>query len=135
MVGSAGMGPAAIELEHTKFADESEEQTRERIAERFEQVGLRLMNRTRGSADYHNDPVAAVLQDPNKRGLAAQFLGQAFVTAYNLMRNNMHGIDRIADVVQQRKEIFGDDLVRLLDSAGLRKPEIDWTQEETWPRM
>jgi SpoVK/Ycf46/Vps4 family AAA+-type ATPase len=135
MVGAAGMAPGPLDLSHTKFADESEEQTRSRVAKRFEEVGLRLMNRTRGSADYHNDPVAAILQDPQKRSLAAQLLGQAFVTAYTLMRTNMKAVERIADVVQERKEIFGDDLVRLLDSAGLRKPEIDWAQEETWPRM
>ena len=37
--------------------------------------GLTLMNRTRGSADFHADPIAAVLGDPYKRKLAAQILG------------------------------------------------------------
>ena len=50
---------------------------------RFEKIGLTLMNRTRGSADFHGDPIASVLGDPYKRALAAQILGQAYVIAYN----------------------------------------------------
>ena len=37
--------------------------------------------------------------------------------------------------MEDKKEIFGDDLNRLLDSVRLEKPVIDWTKEETWPRM
>ena len=62
-----GHGPAAIDLNGAKFDDETEEQTRERIMKRFEKIGLPLMNRTRGSADFGGDPVASVLQDPYKR--------------------------------------------------------------------
>jgi cell division protease FtsH len=135
MVGAAGMAPAPIDLSHARFDDESEEQTRERIAKRFEQVGLRLMNRTRGSADFHADPIASILQDPQKRAAAAQLMGQAFVMAHNLIRQNRDAVERIAEAVMDKKEIFGDDLVRLLNTAGLQKPDIDWTKEETWPRM
>src|SRR5437763_861652 len=46
MVGAAGMAPAPLDLAPVKLDDESEEQARERIAKRFEQIGLRLMNRT-----------------------------------------------------------------------------------------
>ena len=35
----------------------------------------------------------------------------------------------------EKEELYGDDLNRLLDSAALKKPEIDWTKEEIWPRM
>ena len=35
----------------------------------------------------------------------------------------------------QKKEIYGDDLVRLLDAQHFTKPEIDWTAEETWPEI
>jgi ATP-dependent Zn protease len=135
MVGAAGMAPEHLELNGAKFDDESDEETRKRIAKRFEQVGLRLMNRTRGSADYHADPIASVLGDPHKRTLAAQLLGQAFVIAHNAIRHNKAGVERVADAVLEKKEIFGDELVRLLDAQHLQKPEIDWTKEETWPQM
>ena len=67
--------------------------------------------------------------------LAAQFLGQAFATAYAFVQHNKAKVAQIASEVENRKEIFGDDLNRLLDSAQLEKPEIDWTKEETWPQM
>jgi cell division protease FtsH len=130
MVGAAGMAPQRLEL---NGGDDKEK--REEISKRFETVGLRLMNRTRGSADYHADPIASVLGDPYKRRLAAEFLGQAFVLAYQAVLQNKEAVEKIANAVMEQKEIFGDDLVRLLDSVGLKKPEIDWTKEETWPRM
>ena len=93
------------------------------------------MNRTRGSADYHADPVASVLQDRHKSNTAAMFLGIAFVTAYNFVLHNKEKVERVARAVEERKEIFGDDLNRLLDSVGLEKPEIDWSKEESWPQI
>ena len=35
----------------------------------------------------------------------------------------------------EKKEIYGDDLVRLLDAQHFMKPEIDWTDEKTWPAI
>ena len=93
------------------------------------------MNRTRASADFHADPVASILRDPHKVAFAAQFLGQAFVTAYAFILHNKEAVEKIADEVLVKKEIFGDELLRLLDSVELQTPEIDWTKEETWPRM
>jgi ATP-dependent Zn protease len=135
MVGASGMAPSPLVLPEGKFADESEEQTRERIAERFEKIGLRLMNRTRGSADFHNDPIAAVLMDPNKRKQAAQLLGEAFAIAHNMIRQNKDAVEKIADALMEKKEIFGDELVRLLDTQKLTKPVVDWTEEEAWPQI
>jgi cell division protease FtsH len=135
MVGAAGMAPLPPDLGATKFADESPEDTRKRVTQRLEDIGLRLMNRTRGSADFHADPIASVLQDPRKRALAAQLLGQAFVIAYNLMAANKDAVARVADVLVERQEIFGDDLIALLNAQRLVKPEIDWTKDETWPLM
>src|SRR5919197_5177474 len=135
MVGSAGMGPTWIDLHGAKFADETEEQTRERIMKRFEAIGTQLMNRTRGSADFHNDPIASVLRDPHKRALAAQTLGQAYVTAENFVAANREAVQRIADVVAVKRELYGDELVALLTGAGLQKPEIDYLDEASWPRQ
>jgi hypothetical protein len=76
-----------------------------------------------------------VLRDHYKTEVAAQFLGQAFVTAYAFVLHNKDKVEQVATAVQDKKEIFGDDLNRLLDSVGLEKPTIDWTKEETWPQM
>jgi hypothetical protein len=134
MVGAAGMSPLPIDLHGKTFADETEEATRKRVIKRFEDVGTRLLNRT-GGGIMMNDPAAAVLSDPRKRAYAAQFIGQAFVTAYNLVEVNKDKVEHIADVVMDKKEIFGDDLVRLLDAQEFERPEIDWTDEASWPRL
>ena len=104
-------------------------QTRERVLKRFEDIGVRLLNRERGGG-MMGDPIAAVLSDPRKRTYAAQFLGQAFVTAYNLIRENKDKVETVANAVIEKKEIYGDDLVRLLDAQAFEKPEIDWTDEK-----
>jgi len=135
MVGASGMSPLPIDLKGKTFADENEDQTRERVIKRFEDIGLRLLNRTNGGGMMGNDPIAAVLGDPRKRAYAAQFIGQALVTAYNLVRENKAQVQTIADAVIEKKEIYGDHLVRLLDSQDFKVPELDWTAEETWPNM
>ncbi len=81
------------------------------------------------------DPIATVLGDPHKRALAAQFLGQAFVIAHHLIAQNKAAVEKVADAVLEKKEIFGDELVQLLDSFELKKPEIDWAKEEVWPQI
>ena len=35
----------------------------------------------------------------------------------------------------EKKEIYGDDLVRLLDEQDFKRPEIDWTDEAVWPKF
>jgi ATP-dependent Zn protease len=135
MVGAAGMGPQWIDLTGAKFADETEEQTRARVMKRFEEIGSQLMNRTRGGADFGGDPIASVLQSHEKNALAAQILGQAFATASNFIVANKASVEKVADAVIERQELYGDELVQLLDQQDLRRPEIDWTKEESWPRM
>jgi hypothetical protein len=105
------------------------------VQRRFEDIGVRLLNRTSGGGPMSNDPTASVLQDPRKRAYAAQFIGQAFVTAYNLIRLNKEKIEKVADAVVEQREIYGDDLVRLLDQQNFVKPDIDWTDEEVWPNL
>ena len=133
MVGQWGMAPPPFV--NGKFDDENARETQERISKRFEHIGLRLMNRTRGGSDFQGDPVASVLQDPFKRGIAAQFLGEAFATAYVFIRHNRAAVEKIADAVLDQKEIYGNDLNRLLDSVQLQRPEIDWQQEDNWPKV
>jgi hypothetical protein len=127
MVGAAGMSPSPIDLGGKTFADETEEQTRERVMRRLEDVGSRLMNRSAGGWDS--------LGDPKKRAYAAQFIGEAFVTAYNLILQNKEKIEAVADAVLEEKEIYGDDLIRLLDEQDFKRPVIDWTDESVWPKF
>jgi ATP-dependent Zn protease len=126
MVGAAGMAPRPLEINGGRFADETEEETRKRVAKRFEDIGLRLMSRVSGDA-------LGVLSDPRKRSYAAQILGEAFVTAYNLMRVNKDKILLVAEELMEKKEIYGDDLIRLLDEQKFEKPEINWAAPESWP--
>ena len=60
----------------------------------------------------------------------AGLLGQAFVVAYNTIRHNKDGTEHVADVLVAKREIYGDDVVALLDEAGSSKPEIDVLDED-----
>ena len=102
---------------------------------RFETIGLTLMKRTKGSADFHGDQIASILGDPYKRTLAAQILGQAYVIAFNFVLANKEGIERIAGKLIAEREIYGDELLDLLDAQNLTQPELDFTKDETWPKM
>jgi len=127
MVGAAGMSPLPLELNGKTFADETEEQTRERVLKRLEDIGSRLMNKT--SDGWQS------LSDPRKRAYAAQFIGEAFVTAYNLILENKEKVEKIANTILEEQEIYGDDLVRLLNEQDFQRPQIDWTDESVWPRF
>src|ERR671925_770378 len=131
MVGTSAMGPQAIEL--NGFGGDSKME--ERILKRFEKIGLQIMNRTGGGGALSHDPIASVLSDPNKRATAAQILGQAYVTAYNLIVHNRKGIEYIADEVMTRREIYGDELIELLNEAKLEAPKIDLLEEASWPKL
>ena len=62
-------------------------------------------------------------------------MGQAFVTAHNFIEHNRDGVEKVADAVAEKQELFGDDLLKLLDSVKLEKPEIDLSKEESWPKL
>jgi ATP-dependent Zn protease len=76
-----------------------------------------------------------VLGDRDKRALAAQILGQAYVSAHNLVLANKDAVERIADELIERREVFGDELVEILDGAKLKMPAIDYSSEDSWPKM
>jgi ATP-dependent Zn protease len=134
MVGASGMGPEPIDLNGATFADETPEQTQERLAKRFEKIGLQIMNRT-GGGPMSNDPISGVLGDPDKRKAAAQILGQAFVRSYNMIRANRPGIEHIADTLVSKRELYGDEVIRVLEEANLRVPAVDLLDEASWPTL
>jgi hypothetical protein len=127
MVGAAGMAPAPIHVNGGVFEGVSGERAQRRIEKRFERIGNRLLNRASNPFD--------ALSDRAKRPLVAQFVGEAFATAYNFVRENKDGVERVANTLIEKEEIYGDELVQLLDAQNLKKPELDWTKEETWPPM
>jgi ATP-dependent Zn protease len=131
MVGAAAMGPQPFVA--TPKDGETEEDARQRALERLEGIGMQIMNRMGGGGPMAPDPISAALSDPSKRRAGAQIIGQAYVVAHNLATSNRDALDKIADVLIARKEIFGDELVDLLNSVGLRIPELDYGDEEIWP--
>jgi ATP-dependent Zn protease len=134
MVGVSGMGPDPIPIDSkARMSVEKREEAREKLAKRFESIGLQLMNRTSG--DFQHDSIAAVLGDPTKRRFAAQIIGQAYVNAYQLVSQNQEAISTIADHLVARKELYGDELIDLLNSVGLKEPTVDLGKEETWPTL
>ncbi|NUT56471.1 MAG: AAA family ATPase [Thermoleophilia bacterium] len=133
MVGGAAMSPEPVDV--TPLDDESPEQARQRVMKRFELIGAQIMNRVSGGSALTGDPVASALADPVKRQMAAELLGQAFFKAYNLMVANKGGVEKIADVMLERREMYGDEVVRLLESAELKVPTVDYNDEAAWPRM
>src|SRR5439155_22511738 len=102
MVGAASMGPEPLDLDGK----------RDEVMPRLEEIGTRIMARTGagGPADVEHNPVGAVFADPEKRALAARILGQAYVQAHTFVAHNRAAIERIADVVVERRELFGDEL-------------------------
>ena len=134
MVGASAMGPERIELNGGFKKDEERDEARKKIMKRFEEIGIKIMNRTSGGPFAH-DPVSGALNDPDKRRAAAQILGQAYVKAYNLILENKDAVSHIADVVVARREIYGDELLDLLKDAKLTEPTIDYTEESAWPKL
>ena len=135
MVGMCGMGPEPIELNGNGPKKEDERRALEaEIMERFERIGSQIMNRARGGREM-GDAIAAILGDPAKKRAAAQILGQAYLTAVCLVRHNREQTLRIAETLVERKELHGDEVVEVLDAAGLEAPDIDVTDETIWPRV
>ena len=77
-----------------------------------------------GPADIYARFLGQRLQEP---------LGQSFVVAWNTIKANQDGTDFVAERLIDAGELYGDDVVRLLDQARLRKPTIDVMDETTWP--
>jgi hypothetical protein len=134
MVGACAMGPDRS-FANGRFDDETAEDTQERISKRFQALGKQIMNRTAGGGPFSHDPIASVLSDHDQRLLVAEMLGQAYLAAYHLIERNQKAVEHIADVLVERREIHGDEVVALLDEAKLEVPEVDLRQEEAWPRL
>jgi cell division protease FtsH len=133
MVGVSGMGPDPVSLNGKIRSAEKREEEKRKLMKQFETIGLQLMNRASG--DFQHDSIAAVLRDFDKRALAAQIIGQAYLNAYNLVLQNKEAVEKIAETLIARRELYGDELVELLNSVGLKEPKIDLAQEAAWPTL
>jgi hypothetical protein len=51
------------------------------------------------------------------------------------MASNREPLERIADTLVERKEMHGDEVVDLLESVGLQRPELDLANPATWPTV
>jgi cell division protease FtsH len=126
MVGMCGMGPEPVPVE--------DDEERKQIEERYERIGLKIVNRASGMRES-GDPLPAILGDPYKRAAAAQILGQAYITAVCLIRHNRDAVLQVAERLIERRELHGDEVVELLDSVALEAPEIDVRDETIWPKL
>jgi hypothetical protein len=131
MVAGHGMAPAPVDLRDRIADREEREAESERVMERFEKIGFQLMHRSGSPLD--GAIYTASMGDPEKRRLVAGLLGQCFVVAWNTIRVNREGTELVAERVIEAGEMYGDDVVKLLDGANLRKPKIDILDEDTWP--
>jgi cell division protease FtsH len=48
---------------------------------------------------------------------------------------NKDKVEQIAEVLVERREMHGDEVVELLDRAQLKVPEIDLLDEAAWPKV
>jgi cell division protease FtsH len=134
MVGVSAMGPEPVDLTGRVPEEERAEREKEVMA-RFEAIGLQIMNRARSGGVMGGDPVSAVLGDPAKRRAAAQVLGQAYLTARACMEHNREAVAVVADALVRAKELYGDEVLELLDAAGAEAPEIDVLDDAVWPKV
>jgi ATP-dependent Zn protease len=134
MVGASGMGPEPLDL-RGRVPKELLDETEKKLMERFERIGIQIMNRASSGSTLQGDPIAVALGDPAKRRAAAQILGQAYMTALCCIRHNREATARIADVLVQKKELYGDEVVELLEESDLEAPVIDILDESIWPKL
>jgi ATP-dependent Zn protease len=135
MVGVAAMGPEPVEIPAHWVSEEDAEKKREAILKRYERIGSQIIGRAGHGSVAEGSPIPGILSDRDKRVMVARLLGQAYVTAYMLIEENREGVERIADVLIEKREMYGDEVVELLDSVTPRKPDIDPLREGSWPEV
>lgn len=126
MVGSWGMAPRRPDLHGRFTSPEETERQEDRLAKRYEAMGLRVMTRSfqgRGT-------IGAA-----KRAMAAQLVGEAFMHAYWCIGHNKAATSRIADVLVEKRALYGDDVLNLLNGLNLTIPDIDPLDDTLWPRI
>jgi ATP-dependent Zn protease len=137
MVGVWGMGPDRMPMmikTGKRLRDGEQLDHDAAVRRRLAEIGSQIMNRA-STGGMGDSPLGNVVGAPGKGDAVAVLLGQAYVTAYSLMATNREAIERIADALIERKEMHGDEVVDLLNSVGLVRPDIDLTDDSTWPTI
>ena len=135
MVGFSSMGPEPVDLSKRIGDPAKAQELQDEAMQHYEKIGTRIMNRGRGGGAMAPDPIASVLMDQSKKRAVAGLLGQAFVCAYVLVWRNQDAVEKVALTLMERGEMYGNEVVDLLDNVGLVKPEIDVLDEKTWPKV
>jgi ATP-dependent Zn protease len=135
MVGFSSMGPEPVDLSKRIGDPVKAQELQDEAMQHYEKIGTRIMNRGRGGGAMAPDPIASVLMDQSKKRAVAGLLGQAFVCAYVLVWRNQDAVEKVALTLMERGEMYGNEVVDLLDNVGLVKPEIDVLDEKTWPKV
>ena len=132
-----GDGARADRRSTAASTDEDEEETRERIMKRFEKIGLQIMNRTGGGgADRRRTRSRASSATATSARWRRRSSARRTCAAHHLIQHNRDGVEQVADGRDRAKgEIYGDELVHLLDAQNLRVPEVDLTDDRTWPTL
>ncbi|MFL5895134.1 MAG: AAA family ATPase [Thermoleophilaceae bacterium] len=133
MVGVTAMGPQPFEFERP-LGPVREAEERKRVMQSFEDLGLRIMNRTTGGP-HTDDTVGTILSDLDKRRAAAILLGQAYFHAYHAMDQNRDQLEKIADRLVEKRELYGDEVVELLEEVGIKRPKMDYLDRNSWPKI
>jgi ATP-dependent Zn protease len=135
MVGFCGMGPEPLQLNGRYETAEERHAAEEEYMQRFERIGMLVMNRAQGSSMMSDNPYAAILKDPIKKAAAARILGQAYLTALCAIRHNRDKVANVAATLVERKELHGNEVTGLLEAQRLEAPVIDVTDDAIWPRV
>jgi ATP-dependent Zn protease len=130
MVGAYAMAPQRIDFGDRFPRKADEDAARKRIMDRFDEIGSRLLSVATVPPD-----LTSVLRTPDKRRAAAQLLGEAYFIAHVFVLQNRDRIEKVAERLIERRELYGDDVVELLDEVELQPAVLDYTQERTWPRL
>jgi ATP-dependent Zn protease len=135
MVGYCAMGPNSIDLNGHFASAEDEAEERAKLLARLEEIGVQIMRRAGSGGPYEEDPIGGTLNDRDKRKAVTALLGQAYVTAYATVLANRERVEQIAEELIKCKEMHGDEVVELLNSVSLVRPEVNLLEERTWPPL
>jgi ATP-dependent Zn protease len=131
MSGNHAMGPVRIEFGDRFLTNSEEEEARAKVKTRLQAIGERLV----ATASVEDLSGGTLNARGEKRNIVCEFLGYSYYVAYNTMVQNKDAVDKIASVLVEKREIHGDEVVELLNSANLKPAKIDYLEESTWPRL
>ena len=136
MVGSCAMGPEPV-IFNGNATDRrgARGRAQKKVMKRYEMIGIQIMRRPGGGGPFEADPSQACSLTATSAQTAAQMLGQAYMAAHVLIEENRGGVERVAEVLIERREMHGDEVVELLDSLELTVPDTDLLEDAVWPRV